>query len=103
MGAGVGGKLKSQGMYVQSQLIRVAVELQITQRCKAIILQLKKKYRIFMHLYGLQEPGVGRAGLSPGHVDGRLLPEASTCLFLRVSVSSPLIRTPGLWGQDPPL
>ena len=38
-----------------------------------------------------------------GRVDGGLLPEASTCLFLRVSVSSPLIRTPALRGQDPPL
>ena len=39
----VGRRLKREGICVYIQLIHVAVEQKLTQHCKAITLQLKKK------------------------------------------------------------
>ena len=43
-----GGRLQREGMYVYTQLIHTVVQKELTQHCKAIILQLKieKKKRI---------------------------------------------------------
>ena len=42
-GRGWGGRLKREGTYVYIQQIYVVVRQKLTQHCKAIILQLKKK------------------------------------------------------------
>ena len=42
-GRGWGGRLKREGTYVYIQQIYVVVQQKLTQHCKAIILQLKKK------------------------------------------------------------
>jgi len=44
-GGGVGGRLKREGTYVYLQLIPVVVWQKPTQYCKAIILQLKIKFK----------------------------------------------------------
>ena len=36
-----GGRLQREGMYVYTQLIHTVVQKELTQHCKAIILQLK--------------------------------------------------------------
>ena len=43
MGVGVEGRSKREGIYVYIQLIPFIVEQKLTEHCKAIILQLKKK------------------------------------------------------------
>ena len=39
----VGGRLKREGIYVYIELIHITEQQKLTQYCKAIILQLKKK------------------------------------------------------------
>ena len=43
MVSGVGGRLQREGIYVYIELIHFVVQQKLTQHCKAIILQLKKK------------------------------------------------------------
>ena len=43
MQGGVGGRLKRQEMYVYLWLMHVVVQQKLTQHCKEIVLQLKKK------------------------------------------------------------
>ena len=43
MGGGVGGRLQREGICVCIQLIHFVVQQKLTQHCKAIILQFKKK------------------------------------------------------------
>ena len=43
MVSGVGGRLQREGIYVYIELIHFVVQQELTQHCKAIILQLKKK------------------------------------------------------------
>ena len=40
----MGGRLKRKDIYVYLQLIHFVVQQKLTHHCKAIILQLKKKY-----------------------------------------------------------
>ena len=40
---GVGGRLKREGIHIYLQLIYIIVQLELTQHCKAIILELKKE------------------------------------------------------------
>ena len=42
MGGWVGGRFKREGIYVYVQLIHFVVQQELTQYCKAIILQLKE-------------------------------------------------------------
>ena len=43
MVGGVGGRLQREGIYVYIELIHFVVQQKLTQHCKAITLQLKKK------------------------------------------------------------
>ena len=43
MVGGVGGRLQREGIYVYIELIHFVVQQKLTQHCKAIILQFKKK------------------------------------------------------------
>ena len=49
-GLGVGGRPEREGMYVHLQLIHFVVQQKLTQHCKAVILQLKKKKKISLML-----------------------------------------------------
>ena len=52
MGAGVGGRLKREGMYVYIQLIHFIVQQKPRQHCNAITVQLKKKgYPVFCFFF----------------------------------------------------
>ena len=42
-GSRVGGRFRREGIYVYIELIYVIVQQELTQHCKAIRLQLKKK------------------------------------------------------------
>ena len=45
MGGGVGGRLKRKEIYVYLWLIHVVVQQKLAQHCKAIVLQLKIKFK----------------------------------------------------------
>ena len=47
---GVGGRLKREGIYVYIELIQVVVQQKLTQHCKVLIFQFKRKKPQNFHL-----------------------------------------------------
>ena len=70
-GLGVGGRPEREGMYVHLQLIHFVVQQKLTQHCKAVILQLKKKNQsdapAIITRYGEDKAGINGKYAKKGH------------------------------------